>query len=185
MNRSALAVVAALALGAQGCGLFKHDVSITLNPDPVITIQSNPGSTTCNPSSAIEVSPASAGKDYTDNKDKIDSSVLQQVVLDVTRVYADNGATTLLSSTLTFTNKRTQEQVVLTLGAPISLGLNSSHTLTELSPNPATDAKFKAFVDTMLKNGDAFTVVANCQIDKPIVHIDLKLHLKMRITLNP
>jgi hypothetical protein len=174
------AAVMALAV-VQGCSCLQKDVTINLNPDPVITITSGDSTSgvTANP---ISVSPGIAGSDYTDNKDKIDKAVLESMEIETSLLYADNQGGQLTSATVTLTNTRSSashKSLTLNLSAPLNIKpLGTSNTFTALSPDPAD------FLLEVLKNDDTFTIAAAGTVDHAPVHIDLKIHLKIKLTVN-
>lgn len=177
---SAMALVVFAVQGCN-CGLLKKDVSVKLDPDPVITITTHGDANTGVTDNPIQVSPTSAGKDYTDNKDKIDKAVLESIEFEVTQVYPDNAASKLLNATVTLTNQNpnaTHKSIDLVLGAPVNIALGASNTFTAFTPDPSD------FLLEIVKNGDTFTVAATSEVDQAPVHIDLKIHLKVTLTIS-
>jgi hypothetical protein len=173
-------MTAVFILGAvQGC--FSHDVSINLNPDNVVTIFTAPGKTTGESNNPILLSPSAAGKDYSDNKGKIDKVALESIEFEVSKIYPDNAATQLLSASVTLFNQNpnaTHKSQVVTLGAPIAIALGASNTITVFDPSPSD------FLLEALKNGDDFTLAISSSIDQAPVHIDVKIHLNMDLTIS-
>lgn len=181
MTRISALAVGLLAVQGCNCGLFKKDVTVNLNPNPVITIATNGEESACVTEKPILISPSTAGQDYLDNKDRIDKSVLEAMELEVTQVYPDNAAAKLLSATLVLTNQNpnaSHKSVELVLGAPVEIGPGASNTITVFTPNPSD------FLLEVLQNGDDFTVTATCTVDQAPVHIDLKIHLRLKITIS-
>ncbi len=165
-------------IGLLSCGLFRHDVNITLSPDATFTIQSGASSMQRQTQHPITVDPAIAGKDYTDNKSKIDSATLKSMTIDIVNIYPDNRATKLLSgASLTLTNLSNGQTQTFTV-SEISITPNASNTLTAFNPDPS------GFLTTILKNGSSFTVEASGTIDNAPVHIDVKVHLGVTMSVN-
>jgi hypothetical protein len=175
-----IAAAVVVLAAVQGCSCLQHDVTIHLNPDPVITITSG-DSTSGVTNNPISVSPGIAGSDYTDNKDKIDKAVLESMEIEVSKIYPDNQGGQLTSATVTLTNTRasaSHKSLTLNLGAPLIITSGASNTITAFSPDPAD------FLLEVLKNNDTFTIAAAGTVDKAPVHIDLTIHLKVKLTVN-
>ncbi len=166
------------AVGLWSCGLLKHDVNINLNPDLTFTIKSNPPSTDGRTENPLTIDPSIAGKDYTDNKSKIDSATLKSLTFDIVLLYPDNRATKLLNgASVTLTNLRTSERQSFTVNE-IAIAPGASNTLTVFSPPPNN------FLTTILKNADRFTAEASGTIDNSPVHIDVKVSFKVTLSVN-
>jgi hypothetical protein len=181
MTRISVLAVGLLAVQGCNCGLFKKEVTVNLNPNPVITIATNGEESACFTEKPILISPSAAGKDYLDNKDRIDKSALEAIELEVTQIYPDNATAKLLSAALVLTNQNpnaSHKSVELVLGAPVDIAPGASNTVTVFTPDPAD------FLLEVLQKGDDFTVTASCTVDHAPAHLDLKIHLRLKVTIS-
>jgi hypothetical protein len=180
MKRIAVTGAAGLvaALGLMSCGLFRHDVRINLRPDGNFTIRTRPPSTRGVTDNPITVAPGIAGKDYTDNQGKIDSTTIKSLTLTIVRIYPDNAATKLFNATCTLTNLRTSDQITFPLTGEIAIIRDSPHIFEKFDPNPS------GFLTTALKNGDSFTVETAGEVDTAPAHLDVKVEFAVNLSVN-
>lgn len=192
---AALAIFATLA----GCDRTET-VSIGLDPEAfdIVTAPGAPGG-----SGTVTIDPnLDGGQDYRDNRDKIDEVTLQSLKLEIVAVnsssptpngFPPNAAESMTSGRLVLTDLVTLQSHAYVLDpARLPLAITPTPLPSEwydlglLVPDPGDPSPLalNAFLSSILKAGNEFSVVAEASVSTAPVNVTCRLHFAIDLRVS-